>query len=72
MVLAAREAGKLTILAGGLTPVNVQAAIETVQPDGVDVESGIKDARGAHDPLLVGRFVQAANAAFEAVGLVAV
>lgn len=62
---AAHDAGKLVLLAGGLTVSNVRRAIETVRPDGVDVESGIKDISGAHDPALVGQFVQAANAAFQ-------
>ncbi len=64
MSLAAREAGKLTILAGGLTPSNVREAIRVVEPDGVDVQSGVKDTFKAHDPALVGRFVHEARSEF--------
>lgn len=62
--------GKLVLLAGGLTGENVAEAIRIVQPDGVDVETGIKDSLGAHDPFLVEGFVTRANAAFELMEMV--
>ncbi len=47
------------ILAGGLTPRNVQAAITSISPWGVDVSSGVETA-GAKDPILMQHFLAAA------------
>jgi phosphoribosylanthranilate isomerase len=45
-------------LAGGLTPVNVAAAMEQVQPAGVDVCSGVR-VDGVLDEGKLKRFVEA-------------
>jgi phosphoribosylanthranilate isomerase len=47
------------ILAGGLDISNVRAAIETVQPYGLDVNSGVEISPGRKDHALIRDFVQA-------------
>lgn len=49
------------ILAGGLTPENVAEAIRTVQPYGVDVNSGVSNADGSKNIEKVQAFVTAAK-----------
>ncbi|OGV78496.1 MAG: hypothetical protein A2340_07590 [Lentisphaerae bacterium RIFOXYB12_FULL_60_10] len=47
------------LLAGGLTPDNVQAAIRMVRPLGVDVAGGVEQCPGRKDPDRLRRFVEA-------------
>jgi phosphoribosylanthranilate isomerase len=63
---AAIASRRRVVLAGGLTPENVQEAIETVRPFGVDVSSGVEEAPGVKDFDKVARFLERAREAFDA------
>ncbi|MEM6331606.1 MAG: phosphoribosylanthranilate isomerase [Planctomycetota bacterium] len=63
---AVTSLGTPVLLAGGLTPANVQQAIFATQPHGVDVASGVESAPGVKDPQLVQQFVAQAHAALRA------
>ena len=56
-----KQLDKPTFLAGGLNPDNVQLAIKTAEPYGVDVNSGCKNELGKKDANKVKLFVQNAK-----------
>jgi phosphoribosylanthranilate isomerase len=47
------------ILAGGLTPANVGDLVQRLDPDGVDVSSGVESARGVKDVAAIRSFIEA-------------
>ena len=57
-------ARKPWLLAGGLTPSNVERAIIEARPFGVDVASGVESSPGRKDPDKVKSFIERAKAGF--------
>ena len=54
-----RLADVTMVLAGGLTPETVAAAVTLVRPDIVDVSSGVERLPGIKDPHKIARFLEA-------------
>ncbi|GAB4003780.1 hypothetical protein GCM10029992_46920 [Glycomyces albus] len=65
----ARLSPRPLMLAGGLGPDNVAAAIEKVRPAAVDAHTGLEDSSGRKDRTKVRRFVQEARRAFAATAI---
>ncbi|MDA8083155.1 MAG: phosphoribosylanthranilate isomerase [Nitrospiraceae bacterium] len=62
IAVEAKQYGRI-ILAGGLTPENVAAAISHVMPYAVDVSSGVEQSRGRKDHLRMKLFIDKAKSA---------
>ncbi len=58
-VLKDIQISKKIILSGGLTPENVIRAIETVEPYGVDVSTGVEDSPGKKNHMKMRKFIEA-------------
>jgi phosphoribosylanthranilate isomerase len=61
-LLSGRHSEVPAIVAGGLRPDNVVAAIDAARPFAVDVASGVEAEPGRKDPELLAAFFDAANA----------
>lgn len=49
------------VLAGGLTPENIEKAISTVHPYAVDVSGGVEASPGVKSPQLIEQFIKRSN-----------
>ncbi|MBO3735956.1 phosphoribosylanthranilate isomerase [Actinoplanes flavus] len=63
-----RRSPKPLMMAGGLNPENVGAAIRAVRPAAVDAHTGLEGPDGRKDRAKVAKFVAEARAAFAEIG----
>jgi len=63
-----QNVGKPIILAGGLNPDNVRAAIEQVRPYAVDVSTGVERSKGVKDHQALRTFVDAVRMSAGIIG----
>ena len=62
IAIEAKQFGRI-ILAGGLTPENVQQAVRHVKPYGIDVSSGVERQKGRKDHQKMKLFIERAKTA---------
>ena len=55
------DLGRQYVLAGGLTPGNIEEAVDRVAPWGVDASSGLESSPGVKDPDRIREFVERAR-----------
>ncbi len=67
-VAATVASNRRIMLAGGLAPENVGAALEMVRPFGVDVSSGVEESPGRKNPDRLRAFFDAVRAAEQPAG----
>ena len=61
LAVQAKSLGKPVILAGGLTPANVEEAVRKVRPYAVDVSTGVEASLGKKDHAKVKEFIENAK-----------
>ena len=52
------QRSKPIVLAGGLKPENIEAAVRRVRPDAVDVSGGVEASKGIKDESLIAAFIR--------------